>query len=155
MTLAILMLHALTGMLFILAAGFVFTDTLNVCALNVERIRLASRLVAVLLWVTYFIGGWWYVVHYAPEKAYILKGSWKFSHAFFMETKEHVFLALLLLGTILPIAASNDLVGSPAARKLVLGITILLVLTGVGLEGAGAIISMGAKVGALLPVVGG
>lgn len=154
MTLAILLLHALTGMLFIFAAGFVFVDTLNASASNLERIRLMSRLVAILLWVTYFIGGYWYVVNYAPEKAFIMKGPWTFSHSFFMETKEHVFLALLLLGTILPIIASNDIPNSTAARKLMLWVSGLLVLVGFGLDGAGAIISLGAKV-ALLPVVGG
>ncbi len=154
MTLAILMLHALLGMFFILAAGFVYVDTLSACALNLQRIRLMSRAVAVLIWVTYLIGGWWYVVHYAPEKGYILKGPWPFAHDFFMETKEHVLMALLLLATLLPIAAGNDLIGSKPARQLVLWIAALLVLTGVGVEGAGAIISMGAKV-ALLPVVGG
>ncbi|MDO9633174.1 MAG: hypothetical protein Q7I92_14845, partial [Humidesulfovibrio sp.] len=121
---------------------------------NLERIRLMSRLVAGLLWLTYFIGGYWYVVNYAPEKAYILKGPWKFSHSFFMETKEHVFLALLLLGTLLPIIATNDLVTSKGARKLMLWVTTLLVLVGFGMDGAGAIISLGAKV-ALLPVAGG
>jgi len=153
MTLAILMLHALTGMLFILAASFVYVDVLNANEANLERIRLMSRLVAVLMWVTYFIGGYWYVAHYAPEKGYILKGPWPFAHDFFMETKEHVLMALLVLATLLPIAAGNDLVASKPARKLVQWITALLVLTGVGMEGAGAIISMGAKVG-LLPVGG-
>lgn len=150
MTLAILLLHALTGMLFILAAVFIFADTLNARAENLERIRLMSKLMAGLLWLTYFIGGYWYVVHYAPEKALIVKGPWKFSHSFFMETKEHVFLALLLLGTFLPVLTSNDLVNSKAARKLTLWVTALLLLVGLGMDGAGAIISLGAKV-ALLP----
>jgi len=150
MTLAILMLHALLGMLFILAAGFVYVDVLNVNAGNVERIRLMSRLVAGLMWAAYFIGGYWYVVHYGPEKGYILKGPWPFAHDFFMETKEHVLMGLLVLATLLPIAATNDLLGSKSAQRLMQWITALLVITGVGREGAGAIISMGAKI-ALLP----
>ncbi len=154
MTLAILMLHALLGMFFILATVFVYADTLSVCSMNVERIRLISRIVAILMWITYSIGGWWYVVHYAPEKGYILKGPWPFAHEFFMEVKEHVLMALLVLATLLPIAAGNDLVGSKAARRLVLWIAALIILTGVGVEGAGAIISMGAKA-ALTPVAGG
>lgn len=154
MTLAILLLHALLGMLFILASGFVFVDTLNASAANLERIRLMSRVVAGLLWLTYFIGGYWYVANYAPEKGYILKGPWPFAHHFVMETKEHVFLGLLLLGTLLPIIASNDIPNSTTARKLMLWTTALLTLVGFGMDGAGAIISLGAKV-ALLPVVGG
>lgn len=150
MTYAVLLLHALTGMLFILVAGFVYVDVLNVHEGNLKRIRFASLLAAGLLWLTYFIGGYWYVVNYAPEKAFILKGPWTFSHKFFMEAKEHVFLSLLLLGTLLPIIASNDLLGSKAARKLMLWVTALLVLVGFSMDGAGAIISLGAKV-ALLP----
>ncbi len=150
MTLAVLMLHALLGMFFILAAGFVFVDTINAREENLARIRLFSKAVAALMWVTYLVGGYWYVVHYAPEKGYILKGPWPFAHDFFMETKEHVLMGLLLLATFLPIAAGNDLLGSKPARRLVQWVTALLVITGVGVEGAGAIISMGAKV-AMLP----
>lgn len=149
MTLAMLMLHALLGMLFILSAGFVFVDVLNINERNLARIRLLSRVTAILMWVTYFIGGYWYVVHYAPEKGYILKGPWPFAHDFFMETKEHVLMALLFLATLLPIAATNDILGSKSAQRLMLWIAALLVITGIGMEGSGAIISMGAKVGVL------
>jgi len=67
-----------------------------------------------------------------------------------MESKEHLFLMLLLLGTVLPIAASSDLVRKAANRTVVLWTSALTVLMILAMEGAGAFINMGIKV-ALLP----
>jgi predicted membrane channel-forming protein YqfA (hemolysin III family) len=90
------------------------------------------------------------VVYYGADKAIILKGPWPFAHSFFMEMKEHVVIMLLLLATYLPIAASDNLVMNKAARKIVLWVTGLIVMIGVAMDGSGAIIAMGVKVG-LLP----
>ena len=103
----ILMLHPTFGVLALIAAVWVFVETLNVNNMNYGRIRSASVLVAIFMWLTYIIGGYWYVVFYGEEKAIIKAGPWPFSHSFFMETKEHLFLMLLLLATYLPIAAWN------------------------------------------------
>jgi hypothetical protein len=102
------------------------------------------------MWLAYLIGGYWYVTQYAPEKALILKGPWPFAHNFFMETKEHVVLMIVLLATFLPILASNDIVRNKGARSAMLWMTGLMTVMGIAMEGAGAIISMGAKI-ALLP----
>ena len=66
-----------------------------------------------------------------------------------METKEHVFLMLLLLATYLPIAASGDIIGKKSTRSVVQWSSALVVLIGLAMEGAGAFISMGAKVALL------
>jgi hypothetical protein len=146
----ILMVHATFGLLFILANLWVFVDTLNVNVANQARIRTLSFGVAAFMWLAYLLGGYWYVVYYAAEKAAILKGPWPFAHNFFMETKEHVLLMLVLLATFLPIVTSGNLFGNRSSRSVVLWVTGLMVLLGIGMEGAGAIISMGAKL-ALLP----
>ena len=100
--------------------------------------------------VDLLLAGYFYVVHYSVDKAFILKGPWPFAHEFFMESKEHVVMMLLLLATYLPIIACNNLAVNKGARKIALWATGLLVLTTVAMEGAGAIISMGVRV-ALLP----
>lgn len=150
MSYVILMAHATTGMLFVLTVVWMYVDVLNVREGNVQRIRLLSRIAAFLVWVTYGLGGYWYVVHYAKDKAVILKGPWPFAHSVVMETKEHVVLLLVLLATLLPVLATNDLAGSRIARKFILCITALIILGGLFMEGAGAFISMGAKI-ALIP----
>lgn len=145
----ILMLHPTLGMLAILTAGWAFVETRHTEAANEGRIRALSTATAVLMWLTYIIGGYWYVLFYAPEKAVILKGPWPFSHNYFMETKEHFFFVLLLLATYLPIAARDDITGRTPARTVAGWLAGLLVLLGLMMEGYGAFISMGVKLGAL------
>ncbi len=146
----ILMLHVLFGVLCIIASVWVFVDVLNVTPVNLGRIRKLSLVIAVVMWLAYLDAGYWYVVFYHVDKAIILKGPWPFAHNFFMETKEHVVIMLLLLATYLPIATANDLVASKGARKLVLWVSALVAVTALSAEGMGAIIAMGVKV-ALLP----
>jgi hypothetical protein len=146
----LLLIHPALGGLAMLAALWVFVDTLNISEASVSRIKNISILCAVLMWLTYIIGGYWYVVYYAPDKSIIKAGPWPFAHGFFMETKEHVFLMLLLLATYLPIAASGNLVTSKAARKVVLWVAGLIVPISLSMEGSGAIISIAVKIGLLL-----
>lgn len=144
------MVHVGFGMLCIVASVWVFVDSLNANENNLKRIRNLSFAVSAFMWLAYLFGGYWYVFYYGTDKAIILKGPWPFSHNFFMEMKEHVVLMLLLLSTFLPIAASNNLALSRAARNVVLWVSGLIVLVGMAMDGSGAIISMGVKV-ALLP----
>ncbi|GAB6263926.1 hypothetical protein [Photobacterium sp. R1] len=141
----VLMLHPMFGILALIAAVWVFVETLNVNDANYGRIRIASALVAIFMWSTYIIGGYWYVVFYGDDKAIIKAGPWPFAHSFFMETKEHVFFMLLLLSTFLPIAVLDDIVKKASRRKLVLWTSALVILLTLAMEGAGAIISMGIK----------
>jgi len=145
----ILMIHPSLGVLAILAAVWLCAETLNASAANQSRIRVASLAVAALMWGAYVVAGYWYVNFYGADKALIKAGPWPFAHGFFMETKEHVFLVLLLLATYLPIAARANLVANRGARTLVMGSGALVVLFGLAMEGAGAFISMGAKLGLL------
>ena len=146
MTEIILMAHVLFGMLFILAGVWLFVDVLHASEANQGRIRTVSIAVAALMWLAYLVGGYWYVSFYAPDKAIILKGPWPFAHSFFMEMKEHVAIMLLLLATYLPIAAASNTAVNKGARKVVLWVVGFIVLIGIAIDGAGAIIGIGAKV---------
>ena len=149
MTNFLLMSHAVLGSLLGLAGVWLFVDVLNAKEENQARIRMMSLIIAGLMWLTYLLAGYFYVVYYSADKALILKGPWTFAHNFFMESKEHVVIMLLLLATCLPIFAYNNLAANKGARKVVLWSTGLLILTTVAMEGAGAIISMGVRVGLL------
>jgi hypothetical protein len=126
----ILMLHVLFGMLCILASLWVFVDVLNANEKNLRRIQWLSLAAAVCMWLAFVVGGYWYVVDYPADKAIILKGPWPFAHKYFMETKEHLVIMLLLLVTYLPIAASNNLAANKDARRLVLWVAALIPLLG-------------------------
>lgn len=147
---SILMLHPTFGVLAMFAAVWVFVDVLNASPRNARRIRNMSVLLAVLVWLSYLAGGYWYVMFYAADKALIKAGPWPFAHSFFMETKEHLFFALLLLSTYLPIAAADRalLIGK-SQRTLVLTVCALVVLLGLAMEGSGAVVGLGAKVALL------
>jgi len=149
MTEVILMAHVIFGMLCILAAVWVFVDVLNANEANQKRIRVLSVAVPVLMWLAFLVGGYWYVAFYGADKALILKGPWPFSHKFFMEMKEHVVIMLLLMTMYLPIAAAQNLSVNKAARKVVLWLAGLIILIGVAMDGAGAIIGIGVKVALL------
>lgn len=145
----ILMLHPTFGVLAMIAAVWVFVETLNASEANSGRIRSAGLVAAILMWLAYIVGGYWYVLYYGADKTLINAGPWEFSHSFVMETKEHVFLMLLLLATLLAIVVRGDVARVKATRHLVLWVSGLVVLMGLAMEGAGAFISMGVKVALL------
>lgn len=149
----ILLAHPTFGALAIIASVWVFVEAMNINISNITRLRLAAYTSALLMWLTYIVGGYWYVSQYAIDKAIIKAGPWPFAHGFVMETKEHVFLMLLLLTTFMPLAASANLVKNAGARKLVLWVAAFVSLTGFSMEGAGALIAMGTKVGLLAKIV--
>jgi hypothetical protein len=66
-----------------------------------------------------------------------------------METKEHLFFVTAILAFLLPIATREKLHSNPAARKLALSVAGLIVITGLAVEGAGAVIDHGVKVALL------
>ncbi len=149
----LLLIHPATGVLAMLAALWVFVDTLNVTQSSQARIRNVSFICAALMWLTYLLAGYWYVVYYNADKAIIKAGPWPFGHNFFMEFKEHAFLMVILLATYLPIAARN-LAQSKAARMVTLWVAGLIVPAGLVMEGSGAVVSLAARVG-MLKAVGG
>jgi hypothetical protein len=108
-----------------------------------------SRLAAAFMWFAFLVGGYWYVNFYKADKAIILKGPWPFAHNFFMESKEHLVIMLLLLVTYLPIAAASNLAASKDARRVVLWVAGIIVLLALMMEGDGAVIAMGVKAGLL------
>ena len=145
----ILMAHVLFGVGCLLTTLWVLVDTLNASPKNLARIHRLSKVAAACMWVAFAIGGYWYVVFYKVDKAIILKGPWPFAHQFFMETKEHLVILLLLLATYLPIAAAGNLVANRDARRVVLVVATLIIGLALTAEGDGAIIAMGVKMGLL------
>jgi hypothetical protein len=146
----ILMAHVLFGLTCFIGALWVFVDTLHAAPAHLGRIRAVSLSVAVAMWMTYVVAGYWYIVYYPADKAIILKGPWPSAHNFFMESKEHFVIMLLLAATYLPIAAASDLAANRSARRVVLWASALVAGLALTADFFGAVIAMGAKV-ALLP----
>lgn len=147
----ILLAHATFGVFGTLSALWVFVDALNSREQNARRIRRASFAVAICMGAAWILGGYWYLHFYPAAKALILKGPWPFAHNFVMETKEHLFFLTLILSLYLPLTTRAKLYANPSARRMVLCIAILIALTGLAMEGAGAVINRGAQVALLRP----
>lgn len=147
----LLFTHAGFGMLGVLGALWVFVDTLNVRMENEGRIRRMAGITALFFTVALVCGGYWYEHFYPAERAIILKGPWPFAHNLLMETKEHLFFVAFILALYLSIAARDALCANPVARRMVLAVSLLIVLSGLAIEGAGAGISYGVKVALLKP----
>lgn len=144
------MLHPTFGVLAMLAAAWLFVEVINAGEHNQARIKTAGWIIAALVWLSYLFGGYWYVMYYAADKAIIQAGPWPFAHTFFMETKEHLFFALLLISTYLPIAVSGShTLATKSTRNLLLTLSGLVVLLGLAMEGSGAIVGIGVKLGLL------
>ena|ERR1039457_14734 len=144
-----LMAHVMFGVACLVTTLWVFVDVLNVSEANQGRIRKMSCAAAVFMWLAFLIAGYWYVFSYPADKAIILKGPWPFAHNFFMETKEHLVILLLMLVTYLPVAAAGNLSSNKDARRVVLWVAGLVVLLALTMEGEGATIAMGVKMGLL------
>ena len=144
----VMMSHVALGVVGIMIAVALFVDVLNVNEGNIERIKKLSLAVAVLIVLAYLIGGYWYVVYYGHDRDIIKAGQWPWAHNFFMEVKEHIFFAMLLLSIYLPIAVYGNVpLTDKLKRSLVLGVSALIVILGFLMEGAGGIISKGVTMG--------
>ena len=156
----ILMSHVLFGVLGTLVAVALFFDVLNLSQANIKRVKRLCLVAVVLFVLSYLVGGYWYVVHYAPEKALILAGPWPWAHTYFMEVKEHLFFMIILLALYLPMLVYNkQLLESSGLKVITLTVLGLMVVLGLTMDGFGAIIVMGSKVSTLAkiatPVLGG
>ena len=129
---------------------WIFVEVLNVTYRNKDRIRYMSMAVAVFVWASFLLGGYWYMTYYGDEMAIIKAGPWPWAHLFFMEAKEHLSFMFLLLGTYLPIVVNdNRPLAERGARTLTLTVIGLIVLLGLTMEGFGAVISLAVKRGLL------
>jgi hypothetical protein len=152
---SLLLAHAAFGVAGCLAALWAFVETLNATASNASRIRAASLLTALCMAAAWICGGYFYVHFYPAEKAILLKGPWPFAHNIFMETKEHLFFVTSILALLLPVVARENLNGNAVARRLALTVASLVLITGLAVEGAGAVIAHGVKVALRQSAMGG
>jgi len=143
--------HVVFGVFGILFAVWVAVEAANSSEANQYRLKLASIGTTLFLWLSYLIGGWWYVVYYGAavsnsDRSIILAGPWKWSHSFFMEAKEHIFFMLILLSILLPIVTfRNQVFKDKKIRNLTIVIALTIVVLGLAMEGFGAMISKGVK----------
>jgi len=140
--------HVAFGLLGILAALVIFVDLLNLNSSNVKRIKLLSWVVLLGVFLSYVSGGYWYVVHYATDKAIIKAGAWPWAHNLVMEVKEHTFFILLVLSGILALILSQlKAVEDFKYLRLAKCTSAFVVILGLMMEATGAVIALGVRMG--------
>jgi Na+-translocating ferredoxin:NAD+ oxidoreductase RnfD subunit len=147
---SILLGHVASGVACLLAALWVFVETLNASEANRGRTIKVSWVGAVVMWLSFLMGGYWYVVFYKHDRVIILDGPWPSAHNVVMETKEHLVITLLLLATYLAIVVStNNVAVNRTARRLTLVVSGLVALLALLMEAEGGLIAMGLKMSLL------
>jgi hypothetical protein len=142
-----LLLHPTFGVIGMIAAVWVFVEALNASQDNAARLRTAAKWSTAMIWLSCISAGYFYVLYYGADKAIIKAGPWPWAHSLIMETKEHLFFLTLLMATLLSIVTAKPVFNNRAARNVVLTTSAGVVLLVLAMEGAGAFISMGAKLG--------
>jgi hypothetical protein len=153
-----ILIHASTGMLATVTSVWLTVELLHAKNnTNVQRIKYGAILVNIFVWLSYIIGGWYYVFDYSNVDKYIINGStdlgfsgsaWTFAHGFFTESKEHFFfIGILIALYLLMLAYRSNFASDEKARRLMLVLTVTLLIGGMVLEGFGAIMSMGVRLG--------
>ena len=91
-------IHAIAGILAIFAFLFVFIELLSSAEKTIKRIQIFAYMGTILIFISWIVGGYYYVNYYGPNvKPIIKQGSTPWVHSVIMETKEHVFLFLPFL----------------------------------------------------------
>jgi hypothetical protein len=145
---ALLFIHPTLGVLGILSALWVLVEALEINEVRLRRMRLASLIGGGLFLLTWFSGGIWDAFYYEDDRVIAQKGAWSFIGDTTMEFKEHYFVLVLMLALYLPVLTFATDVRKPEATRLPTLITAaFVVLAGLAMEGAGAILAGSVHVG--------
>ena len=139
---AVLIVHVLSGVIAIGIHNVVLMHLLKKAPNYVFVSRIAWSAVALFLlsWAT---SAYYYVTYYGTAvKPRILAGALPAGHAFFMETKEHIFLVLPFLAVSIALSVSY-LRASPddALRKSTAFLTLIALCVGAATAAAWVIVS--------------
>lgn len=151
MTNLLVTIHALAGILSVFTFLFVFVELLNPTEKSVARIKIFSLAGTILIFVSWIIGGYYYVNYYGLDvKPLIKKGATPWVHSLIMETKEHVFLflpflAVLISGVILRF--KEEIFNKHKAKLSVLILSGLIIFLELTIAMMGYMISAAARMG--------
>lgn len=142
-------IHAAIGELGAIAFLWVLIEFWNPAPNRIKRAELVALIGAILLFLTWFVGGYYYVQYYgANVKPIIKEGPQPWAHGVFTETKEHVFLFmpfLALLDYLIIKKYGKNITEKSEIRKAVMLLSLLIFLLALSMAGMGYIISTGAR----------
>lgn len=147
-------LHILFGVIAIDAFLWAFAEVLKASPERIQKAKKAVLIGVIALFITWAIGGFYYVNFYPDVRAIIKAGPASWAHYISMETKEHAFIivplfGLMVLGLLKKYGA--ELLTSPKFKKLMLWNLVFLTLASFSMAFFGFLVSYGARLGLLNP----
>ncbi len=146
---ALVGIHAITGILAIFAFLLIFVELLNPTEKITKRIQIFAFIGTILIFISWIVGGYYYVNYYGPDvKPLIKQSSAPWVHSVIMETKEHIFLFLPFLAIVVTgmiFSYDINLLKNHKAKLSVLLLCGLIILIGLAIAGMGYLISTAAR----------
>jgi len=143
----LILLHAVVAEIGVIAFLWVLVELLNPTETRIARAQVAALIGFSCLLFAWIVGGFYYLEVYGSHIKPLIKASdAKWVHNIVMEVKEHVFLFLPILAslvTALLYKYEGDLVENRDARVSIVLLAGLIFLLGFSIAGIGAIISSG------------
>jgi len=147
---ALLLIHPVFGVIGTMAALWVLVEVIRFDPAGLWRLKAASVLAAVLLIGTWLGGGLWDEAYFDGDRDILEKGSWAFFGNTGMEMKEHFFTIVVVLALYLPIVAFRGNLAADRGNRIVLAVaSTFVVLGGLAMEAAGAVLAISIKVALL------
>ncbi|MBI5732528.1 hypothetical protein HY967_01025 [Candidatus Jorgensenbacteria bacterium] len=140
-------LHAALGELGALMFLWVLVEMLDPNETRIRRAKKAAMLGLLFLVLSWILGGYYYLGHYqADVKAVIKAGPDPWTHSIITETKEHVFIFLPFLATIvwgMFMRYGLELQNNKNLSRAVVVLAALIILVALSMAGMGYLISSG------------
>lgn len=116
---------------------------------SLRTLRISSLTAFLSYLVSWFAGGYYYVVRYGSEVKPIIKaGDYSWAHSFFMETKEHVFLFLPILTFVLVLVfflSGEKVVSKSGLKRAVTYLAALVAILALFITVSGILVSGGVR----------
>lgn len=143
----LILIHAICAELGLFAFLWVLVEMLNPTETRIARAQTAALTGFAFLFFAWLVGGFYYVEVYGLHIKPLIKASdAKWVHSIVMEVKEHVFLFLPILASVvlaLLYKYDRELTDNSDARISIVLLAGLIFLLGFSIAGMGAIISAG------------
>jgi hypothetical protein len=146
----LILLHAFLAEIGLFAFLWIVVELLNPTESRIQRAQIAAVVGVCGLYLAWLFGGFYYVEVYGLHiKPLISASDAKWTHSIVMEVKEHIFLFLPILGTVILaflLKFDSQLIENKDARVSVILMAGMVFLLGFALAGMGALISSGYRV---------
>jgi hypothetical protein len=144
----LLVLHVVTGLIAVFASFAVSLGILKKIPEFASVLR-AALLACIMYILSWFSGGWYYWKYYGGVvKTSIMNGDYRWAHAIFTESKEHVFLFLPIASLALYLAIrymNDEMLGNPALKRSITALSVIVTVIGTIITLSGVLITGGAR----------